>query len=413
MTETNYDVIIVGSGPGGSATASRIGAVGRKVLLLDKASFPRDKTCGDALSGKALRGLIDLGLVEKVESVQNSFIRGLVFSSPNGSSMEAIKPGGGKDIAGYCVKRYIFDNLIHEKAEKTENVTFISDFTVTDLIFDGDQVIGVKGKKEGGKEEEYHAKIVIGADGANSVVARKLGTGKTDPGHVAMAARAYYKGVTYNPGQQWDELIELHWVNEVLPGYFWIFPVGNDEWNIGIGMLAKDVKKNKVNLAKVMEQVVTENKMFTGRFKNAEKISPTKAWTLPLGSNPRKMAYNGVLLVGDAACLIDPLTGEGVGNALTSAQLATQVVEEAFEANDFSEKFLMRYHKLVIAELGAEFNRNFGLQKAFRRGFLVDYIIGKAAKSESLRSYVSHSLFESGKVNIRLGLKGWIRIILA
>ncbi|VVC02714.1 Digeranylgeranylglycerophospholipid reductase [Candidatus Burarchaeum australiense] len=240
--------------------------------------------------------------------------------------------------------------------------------------------IELKGKKE----REFRAKILVGADGAHSVIARKTGcVTEPDPRHSCAAVRAYYTGVA-GP----KDRIELHFIDEVLPGYFWIFPVSKTEHNVGLGMLVKDMQGKHVNLKEVMFNAIEKNALFKPRFKNAKLSSEVRGWNLPLGSRRQKVHGNGYLLVGDAASLIDPFTGEGVGNATTSAKIASLVIEKALKLNDFSEQMLSEYADNLWAELGSELQTSYNLQRAGKWKFLLNLVIDKAANRPEVREFI-------------------------
>jgi flavin-dependent dehydrogenase len=193
--------------------------------------------------------------------------------------------------------------------KKQKNVSVKENFQITDIIQENDYVTGIKGIDLNTKKEEtIKTKIVVGADGAHSVIATKLGVNKVDQNHYVTAIRAYYENV-----KDLNGTIEIHFVDELIPGYFWIFPLENGKANVGAGILFSEIKKRDLKLTESMFKAIKENKMFKERFKNAKLLGQVKGWTLPLGSKKRKAAFNGALLVGDAASLIDPFTGEGVG----------------------------------------------------------------------------------------------------
>jgi geranylgeranyl reductase family protein len=381
-----YDVIVVGSGPGGSSCAALLARKGYSVLLLDKAKWPRDKTCGDAVSGKSLKVLKILGIDKKIPKMQHSEIRGVIFSSPKGDVVDIPMKGGADAPApGYCCKRFVLDNIFHETAVATDGVTSMDEFQISDLLWDGDRVAGVKGASlKDKKEQEFRAKLVVGADGAHSVVARKTGCATPQPKHTCSALRAYYKGVK-GP----TDRIELHFIDDVLPGYFWIFPVGNDEFNIGLGMLASDMQGRNVNLKEVMLKAIESNPLFKDRFKDAKPSSEIKGWSLPMGSYRQKMHGNGYVLIGDAASLIDPFTGEGIGNATNSALIASEVIDAALKANNVSEAMLKAYPARLWKEMGPELQTSYNMQRAGKHKFLLNLVIGKAAKSADVREFIA------------------------
>jgi len=385
-----YDVLIVGAGPAGSTCAMFLAKKGVKVLLLDRASFPRDKTCGDAISGKSARVLKELGLDKDLEKRDHAKIYGVLLSSPNGSMVEIPIPkqADGKARYGYCARRMVYDNFLFENAKKA--VDAIEKFNVTDIIAENDHVVGVKGiDLHSNEEREYRTKMVVGADGAHSILAKKLKVDEVDDAHYVSAIRAYYKGVEGMKG-----MIEIHFVEDLMPGYFWIFPLENGLANVGVGMLFKDLKKKKISLKNSMFKAIENNSLFKERFKNAKLEGEVKGWTLPLGSKHRKLTFNGCVLLGDAASLIDPFTGEGVGNAMTSGQIASEVIADAIKQNNFSTEFLAAYEQRLWAKLDPELKTSYRLQRMGSNKFLLNFVMGKAAKKEKIREVISHTLVE-------------------
>ncbi|HLC36290.1 MAG TPA: NAD(P)/FAD-dependent oxidoreductase, partial [archaeon] len=266
-------------------------------------------------------------------------------------------------------------------------VNTIEEFSVNDLIQENNFVVGVKGKHKDGREQEFRGKVVVGADGAASVVARKLGVEQKDPDHIIMAVRAYYRGITgMTPN------IELHFLESIIPGYFWIFPLEDGTANVGIGMVKSDMQKTKMNLTEAMFKAIEEDPLFKNRFKNAEIEGPVRGWTLPSGSRRTKNHGNGWLLIGDAASLIDPFSGEGIGNAMTSGKYASEVISEALRANDFSEKFFYKYEKMIQENLDPELKNSYSLQKWGKHKWLLNFLIGKASKNKQVQELLSGML---------------------
>ncbi len=376
MTIANkYDVIIVGAGPSGSVCANFLGREGHKVLLVDKAKFPRDKTCGDACSGKSIAVLRELGILSDVKKAAHGVNNGVIFSSPKGTILEIRTDSQD----GFVCRREILDNIIYKAAKKY--VETLEEFTVTDLIKEGNQVVGIVGTDKTGKEMKINANIVVGADGAMSVVAQKVGVFEIDPNHHCLAVRGYYDGVT---GMK--DVIELHFTKTAIPGYFWIFPYEDGTANVGLGMLTKDVKARNVNLKELMENEITLNPTFKERFKDAKLISEIKGWSLPLGSKIRKqIAGDGWLLLGDAASLIDPFSGEGMGNAMTSGKIAFRTISRALRLGAYSQKILGEYEQEIKNELNKELEMSYLLQRLGKNEFLLNLVIDKAARNPEIR----------------------------
>ena len=382
-----YDVIIVGAGPAGSTAALYAHRLGLNCILLDKAVFPRDKICGDALSGKSVRLMRELNLLEGVEELEGSEINRITFGSPSHSQFDVhLKGNKNNDFItkGYVVPRKIFDNFLFKKADELTETR--QGFTVNDIIYENDNISGVKGTNNEGKEEILNAPIIMGCDGANSIIARKLGLYEMDMENTAVAIRCYYEGVEGLSNQ-----IELHYVSEVKPGYFWLFPAGNGKANIGIGLSKNDAKKEDRTLRQIMDEIV-QSDYFRSRFGNARPLEKPVGWNLPLGRIQRKNHGNGFMLLGDAAGLVDPFTGEGIGNAMVAAKHAMQVASKAKNHKDYSERSFSEYDQLLWDDIGGELRTSTKLQSLARSSFLLNFVINRAARNEEVQSIISGML---------------------
>ncbi len=407
---TEYDAIVVGGGPGGSTTATFLAKEGLRVLLLDKAVFPRDKPCGDAISGKSATVLREMGIDGLVEDADHIVALGVLFSSPEGRTVQIpfptdVDPEGIKNskkynyvTPGYVSRREVYDNVLFQHAKSQKTVDTIEGFHFTELVQENGSVVGVTGKGGSGDEATFRAKVVVGADGAMSLVAQQTGAFERDPEHWVGAYRSYFKGVT---GMTDD--IEIHFVDDVLPGYFWIFPLDNGLANVGIGVLESEIKKSKdskrpINMRNSMYKLIAEHPMFRHRFTNAtEDPASRKGWLLPLGSKHRPMVGNGWALVGDAAALIDPFSGEGLGNAMVSGRLAAKEIASCIAKGDVSKSALFPYEENVRAELDEELQMSWKLQKLGRYKWLLNYVIRRAANSEHVRRTISDMLADREK----------------
>jgi geranylgeranyl reductase family protein len=380
-----YDIIIVGAGPAGSASAMYAHRHGLKVLLIDKESFPRDKICGDALSGKSVTALRELDLIDKVWALPGADIQRIVFSNPDHRELNIdLRSSHIKNQPkGFVVRRQIFDEMMFNEAKSVADKV-LTNFSVTDVIIENGFVKGVKGKAAGDKtEQHFYGKITFAADGYNSTIARKLNLYEHNSEHLIVALRCYYKNVS-----DLSDQIELHFVDEVLPAYFWIFPVEDGYANIGIGMVHKDLKEKKIDLKAALQQVIN-SEHFRGRFANAEPMEKPVGWNLPVGSLHRKNHGNGFMLLGDAAGLIDPFTGEGIGNALYSARFAVPTAKKAIEINDVSEASLAEYDRLLWKSIGNELSVSTKLQRISRFRPLINFVINKAARNPEVAGIIA------------------------
>ncbi|MCX8197740.1 MAG: NAD(P)/FAD-dependent oxidoreductase [Candidatus Micrarchaeota archaeon] len=382
MAETMYDAVVVGGGPAGSSAAAFLSSKGRKVLLLEKEKWPKDKTCGDAISGKSIKIIEELGLIGELERADHALVEGVTFSSPSGKVASITFASQEKGIKkGYVCRRQVFDHIVWKAAAKAAEARDGAE--VVGVLRENGKVCGVRAKI-GGREEEFRGKIIIGADGVSSLVAREIRGSEVDPAHTCIAYRAYYSGIS-----GMGNALEIHFVRSIMPGYFWIFPLENGLANVGVGMVMEDMKARNVNLQKAMLEVIEKNPLFAERFKSAKQLTPIKAWSLPFGSKRRKVHSDGVLLVGDAAGLVDPFSGEGIGNALLSGKIAAQVADEALAAGDTSESFLARYPERLWKEVGDELERSYMMQKLGRHEWLLNFVIAKASSSQKAREAIA------------------------
>ena len=404
-----YDAVIAGAGPGGSAAATTMARAGLRVLLLDKSTFPRDKVCGDALSGKTVDVLRRLDVLDALQAQPQVPSYGVLFSGPYGDAVHVpfSRTPDPANPPGYVCDRTTFDALLFDTAVRSRADVWTG-ATVTGLIHEKDRVAGVTVQR-GGHTEEVRARVTVGADGAYSAVGRALGLEQLDERYYSAGLRVYYEGVTgFGEGNP----IELHFVDEALPGYFWIFPMANGRANVGLGILSREVKKRGLKLKEVLARCIAHPR-FRDRFAHARPLGPVKGWGLPLGSRPRPMAGGGYVLVGDAASLIDPFTGEGIGNALVSGELSARWAVKAAETGDASAALLQGYAAEVMRYMGSELQLSYALQRLSAWRWLLNTVIRKASRVPEVADVLS-SMFDDEAQRRRLLSPGfYLRLLRA
>jgi flavin-dependent dehydrogenase len=224
--------------------------------------------------------------------------------------------------------------------------------------------------------------VVVGADGVTSVITRGLRS-KQDrhaDDHRAIALRAYIHDLELYPRQ-----VEFFLYEEILPGYAWIFPTGDGKANIGLGMRLDKFRRHDTDL-KHMLQAFLNLPDIKKRVRRGGEFDGVRTWQLNFGSQKRlRNAYDGAILIGDAAGLINPITGGGIHNSMISAELAAQTITEALAAGDTSREMLAAYERLIQEELWPSMKRSYFMQRwLLRFPALVDFLIVRAQENGSI-----------------------------
>ena len=303
-----WDVIVVGAGPAGSATARLLAKAGARVLLLDRARFPREKPCSEYLSPESTRVLERLGaeVLDAVAAAAPARLTGMKVVAPSGTGVV-----GRFDTFSFALPRTTFDSILRDAAE-TAGAEVREGVKVEELVYDGGAVGGVVARATGnGKRETIRARVVVGADGLRSVVARRLGKViRTAPYRVAFTAHVA-------DACDVDDLGEMH-VGR--PGYVGLGPIGAGVTTVALVLPLAEARRG--------ERFFDELNRFpgvAGRF-DPRRIVRRVLATGPFARWSRRPAANGALLVGDAADFFDPFTGQGIYSALRGAELAAAAI---------------------------------------------------------------------------------------
>lgn len=395
--ETAFEVIIVGLGPAGVSTALMLAESGLKIAIIDKAVFPRDKICGDAISGNVIHTLKRLPnniydkFLNEFEAKLPSY--GIRFYAPNQQHLDipfSLPPSDNQILihnskfiihnsiaAGYISKRIDFDNFLFRQLKHYPNISVFENCKIENITLSDENVIVESADKS------FSGKIIIGADGANSIVLKKLFPEQLHNEHLCTGLRSYYTNVS---GFTDSNFIELYFLKNTLPGYFWIFPLPDNIANVGIGMLTSHLKAKKINLKALMSDIINDNKLISSRFSNAQQADDFKAYSLPLWSSKKNISFERCLLTGDAASLVDPFTGEGVGNAMLSGRIAAEQILDCFKNKDFSAAYLKNYDKKIYNKMCDELKISRTMQKLSKYPSLFNLVVNKAAKNQTLRN---------------------------
>ena len=331
-----YDVIVVGAGPAGSTTALYAARSGLRTLLIDKENFPRDKACGDLLPAACLEILSDLGLSHELEASRCCRVRCVVFSNEN----ERLVLDGRNFVS---VQRKSFDHLLFAAARECTDT--LEGFRVEALLGTENHVSGIRAMAADGRELEATARVVVGADGYSSVVARSLRR-RAQPERLALAVRGYARGVPMSRDEG-----HFYYFQSCSPGYLWAFPIGDDLANVGLYLFANDYKTRRRPLRALFEDLLRQGPLREW-FSGAEFVEPLLSWSLPLAGECEPLHGNGVVVVGDAAGLVDPFWGHGIDSAMVSGRLAAATIARALERSDSAGSALRSYTDAVYEHFG-------------------------------------------------------------
>ena len=321
------EVIVVGAGPAGSATAFFLAAQGVDVLLLDRAAFPRDKICSEYISPQASRILDAMGALDKVEAAGAARLSGMMVRAPSGLSFRGRFVGAhgfrGFRDDGLALRRTILDPLLLERA-RSAGARVREQARVADVTRDeAGRATGVVVTNAAGERTTLRARLVIGADGLRSVVSRRLGLARRSrwPGRIALVS--HHSGVA-----GMGDVGEMHVDRE---GYFGLAPVGDGVINVALVVpvaRAKDIAGAREDF---FEEWIDDRPHLRERFAGARRVTPVRA-TGPFASAVRRAWAPGAAVVGDAADFFDPFTGEGIYTALRGGELLSSFVLESLAA---------------------------------------------------------------------------------
>ena len=335
----DFDVIIIGAGPAGCTCALTLKDAGLRVALMDKSDFPRDKTCGESLHVKGVNALRSIG-----PDIAKAFND---YNGKNQMKQSVIHYRKKKLVfdwvtESFVVRRLDFDAFMLSLVKRFTSTVIYTGVQIERIqVTDGGVTVNIKNEAE-----PYTAKMVIGADGANSIVAKQLTSRVIDRKHYFGAVRAYYKNVDIA-----SDTTQVFFNTRYEFNYLWMFPINNEITNVGFGMLSSDISKNKVNLKDVFYEFIKGTPEIADKLRNAEQVGPLEGFGVPLGTNYGTISGDRFMLTGDAASLSNPVSGTGMGNAMVSGKLAGDQVIQCFKNGDFTAGFIKQYEAGVKTEI--------------------------------------------------------------
>jgi geranylgeranyl reductase family protein len=344
-SEHRYDVVIVGAGPAGSSLAILLRQRGLAVLLLERGRFPRDKICGDFVSPRGLALLEPLGCLDAVLAHGRTRIfSAFVHYEGRKLSGASIPSVSGLPEFGLAVPRMVFDNVLFERARA------LGVDTVEGARVKGYETHsgGVRVRADvGGAVRSFHGRVLAGADGAESVIARAAGVELPGSGGVLPTLRAYCTGLDFSRGHFFFD-------EDAFPGFGWIFPISPDSANFGVGAPKELVVRHGLDLHALFSRLKTRLTAEARAVGAAVTFSQERGFPIRAYRGPRRYSFEGGILLGEAARLVDPISGEGIALALESAHIAGSVLGAAFERGELDARALRAYDAAIEARFRLE-----------------------------------------------------------
>ncbi|GAA0230402.1 geranylgeranyl reductase family protein [Cryptosporangium japonicum] len=353
---SDADVIVVGAGPAGSAAAYHLASAGLDVLLLEKTEFPREKVCGDGLTPRAVRSLISMGIDVSTENgwLHNKGLRVI----GGGVRMELPWP----ELAAYpnyglTRTRMDFDDMLAKAAVKAGAQLRTSTTVTGPVLSTAGRVVGVEAELGPEKTKAtFRAPLVIAADGVSGRFALALGLARNEARPMGVAVRRYYQSPRHEDDylESWLELWDkVDGRDRLLPGYGWIFGLGDGRSNVGLGILNSSAAFKDVNYRQLLKTWMNGTPEEWG-FREENADGPIRGAALPMGFNRKPHYTRGLMLVGDAGGMVNPFNGEGIAYAMESGEIAAEVAVQALarSAGPSRERALRAYPTLLTERYG-------------------------------------------------------------
>jgi geranylgeranyl reductase family protein len=361
------DVIVVGAGPAGATTAFYLAQSGLDVLLLEKSRFPREKVCGDGLTPRAVKTLVSMGIsvTEQDGWVRNKGLR--VIGA--GKRLELSWP----ELASYpgyglVRTRHDMDETLARRAQQA-GARLLEGVTVTAPVRDErtGRITGVTGRPDGEAERTYKARVVVAADGNSSRLSVGMGLRKRDDRPLGVAVRTYYQTPRHDDDYL-ESWLDLWDGDRLLPGYGWIFGMGDGTSNVGLGLLNTSAAFGHTDYHALLRKWLKGMPAEWG-FTEENRTQPIRGAALPMGFNRTPHYHQGLLLVGDAGGMVNPFNGEGIAYAMESGEILARTIVQALARSHRAET------ERVLAGYPNALNQAYGGYYALGRTFVK--LIGK------------------------------------
>lgn len=404
MVQKKYDVVIVGAGPAGATAATFLAKQGFDVALLDKATFPREKTCGDGLTPRAIGVLQEMNLLDKLLVEGCKMDEATVFA-PNGTPVTTQMPiREDHPPIMLAIPRYKLDNFIVQRA--VEAGADLQQGVNIQTVETTETAVHVKGRL-GGKPIVVNGRMGLIAVGASMGLLKRMGILKKTP-TLTLAARAYYENVQDLSGR-----FEFYFEGIPLPGYGWVFPLSASTANIGAGIFEiRNQKRNKRTAQGVMKTFLEIPKM-QHMLANAKQIGPIRGYPIRTDFATASTYTHNVLLAGEAAGLVNPLTGEGIDYALESGKIAAEHLGQMFAQNKFNEQQLQQYDQALRHHFQDQVRFCERIRDWYLHKPIINRLVRVAKKREQFRELFTDIVLGNVAAKEAMSVKTVMQILLA
>lgn len=391
MPGSSSRVCILGAGPAGLVAALALAYKGIETTVIDKSVFPRPKICGDGISGKLLNALnlIDPGLPR--ELCRQDYVTpssGVRFVSPSGKHVTiSLKTRQENYAPGIVCPREKLDGFLAGKIRDHPLVTFIEGLRISRIDRSSGALILID---PSGETRHVTSLLLIATGNEIPVGLQPMEVPSSHPGD-GLGIRAYFEGIEIQGN---ENAIEIHFLKELLPWYFWIFPFGKNSANAGLGLPIGKIRKERIRLKDLFWDVIQRYPHLRERFRDARMQGKLLASSLRIYCGRTSISGERFMLLGDAARLVDPFTGEGIGNAAYSGLKAAMVAIECLEKKDCSAAATGNYDRLVYDGLGKELDLSLRLREFAHNPALLNLVIGRASQSIKIRKIIEEMLYD-------------------
>jgi menaquinone-9 beta-reductase len=395
------DVLVLGAGPAGISVSIQLAKKGFAVEILDPAFFPRTKICGEFLNPQAVQWLKNQGFLDGLLELQPFSIQGMKITDPSGGSFTG-HYSSNENATGYAVMRKEFDNFLIAKSREYE-IQLLEGWRAQKLLFSDGVVTGVAGIDPSGASFEKNARVVIGADGRNNLIGRTFGWVRGIPSLRKYAFQSYFDHI--------PDLSNFGEVHIIDGGYVGIAPLNSSLGNVALVIDETYYPTGNINKEEFLLNKI-QNSRLGIRFEGLRPVTPVLT-AGPLAFQMQRVSGNRCILVGDTCGFIDPFTGEGINYAFLSAGIAANVIEKAFQTNNFDDSALLEYDRERHRLLGKKYLIARLLQKAIAWPEAAVFLVRRFARSFELGNTIVSAVGSAIPVDQVLNVRFLLKLVLS